>query len=137
MSSPFERTADNPMLGVLGIIRDENRLLMIQRSANVRAPLAWCFPGGQIEVGESQEEALVREMREEILVEVTPGRLLMTQTKHNGALVLHCWSAEIHAGHPTPNPREIADIQWMNPAQVRALHGVLPGTTEILDAIGL
>ncbi len=133
----FERSTNNPMHGVLGIIQHEDCLLMIQRSANVRAPLAWCFPGGQIEKGESQEEALIREMREEILVEVTPGKLLMTQTKYNGALILHCWSAKIQTGQPMPNPREIAEIRWLKPAQVRALQGVLPGTTEILDTIGL
>ena len=125
------------MLGVLGIIQEDGRLLMIQRSATVRVPFAWCFPGGQIEDGESQEQALVREMQEEIGVRVEPGRLLMTQTKHNGGLRLHCWSASIIEGSVTPNSKEIADTKWMTPDEIRTASGVLPGTTAILDTIGL
>ena len=135
--SPFRASPDNPVVGILGIIRRHDRLLMIQRAAGVRAPLMWCFPGGHIEEGETQAQALVREMREEINVDVTPGEYLMTQTKHGGRLVLHCWSAAIPAGEPAPNPAEIAAILWMTPAEIRAKSSVLPGTTAILDAIGL
>ncbi len=127
----------HPVYGVLGIISRADRLLMIQRSATVRVPLAWCFPGGTIEDGESQDEALVREMREEIQVEVAPGALLMTQTKHDGRLVLYCWSAEILSGEPRPNPKEVARIEWLTPTEIRAWDGMLPGTIDILDVIGL
>jgi (d)CTP diphosphatase len=130
-------TPDNPVLGVLGIIRRADRLLMIQRAEGVRAPLTWCFPGGHIEPGETQTQALIREMSEELNVEVTPGEYLMTQTKHSGRLVLHCWSAAIATGEPTPNPREIAAIVWMTPREIRDKEGVLPGTTAILDALGM
>jgi mutator protein MutT len=123
--------------GILGIIQKGGRLLMIQRSAHVRVPHAWCFPGGTIEPGESQPDALVREMREEVHLEVRPGRHLMTQTKHDGKLVLYCWSAEIISGEPRPNPHEVAEIAWMTPAEIRTRDGVLPGTTAILDTIGL
>ncbi len=126
-----------PVHGVLGILRRNGRLLMIQRSASVRAPLAWCFPGGTIEPGESQPDALVRELREEVSLVVAPGRHLMTQTKHAGGLVLYCWSAEIVSGEPVANPREIADVRWLTPAEIREMAGVLPGTTDILNEIGL
>jgi len=129
--------SESTIHGILGIVQREGRLLMIQRSHNVRVPLAWCFPGGTIELGESQPQALVREMREELHLEVRPGRLLMTQTKHDGRLVLHCWSAEIISGEPRANPREVAQALWLTPAEIRSMHGVLPGTTEILTAIGL
>jgi (d)CTP diphosphatase len=123
--------------GILGIVQRDGRLLMIQRSAHVRVPHAWCFPGGTIEPGESQPDALVREMREEVHLEVRPGRHLMTQTKHDGKLVLYCWSAEIISGEARPNPLEVAEIAWMTPQEIRTRDGVLPGTTAILDAIGL
>lgn len=137
MSNPHERTAANPVLGVLGILRDGDRVLMIQRSATVRVPHAWCFPGGSIEPGETQAEALVREMREELAIEVMPGELLMTQTKHGGRLVLYCWSAAILSGTLTANPLEVAEFRWMTPAEVRSKEGILPGTADILEAIGL
>ncbi|GJQ26281.1 MAG: hypothetical protein HBSAPP02_13130 [Phycisphaerae bacterium] len=123
--------------GILGILQRDGRVLLIQRSQHVRVPLAWCFPGGTIEPGESQPDALVRELREEINLTVRPERHLMTQTKHDGRLVLYCWSAEILEGELRPNPQEVADLAWLTPDEVRRMAGVLPGTTDILDGIGL
>ena len=133
----MESANDKPMYGVLGIIREDGRLLIIQRSKHVRVPLVWCFPGGEIEDGETQEEALVREMREELGVDVEPGEFLMTQIKHEGRLVLHCWSARIVGGVPRPDPREVAALEWMTPAEIRRAPEMLNGTTDILDGIGL
>jgi 8-oxo-dGTP diphosphatase len=123
--------------GILGIIQRDDRVLLIQRSRHVRVPLAWCFPGGTIEPGESQADALVRELHEEVNLIVRPGRHLMTQTKHDGRLVLYCWSAEIAGGELRPNPKEVADFAWLTPGEIRRRDGVLPGTTDILSGIGL
>ncbi len=124
------------MLGIVGVIRRDDRLLVIQRSAHVRAPLAWCFPGGEIEPGESQTEALVREMREELNAEVAPGELLTTQTKHDGRLILYFWSAALITPEPKANPHEVAAIEWLTADELRRKEGVLPGTAEVLSAIG-
>lgn len=132
----MDKSSNGPMFGILGIIRENGRVLMIQRSKTVRVPLAWCFPGGEIEPGETQAAALVREMREELGIDVAPGEHLMTQTKHDGRLVLYCWSAQITGGEPVRNPREVADFAWMTPEEVRRKDGVLDGTMHILDAIG-
>jgi 8-oxo-dGTP pyrophosphatase MutT (NUDIX family) len=131
-----EGTPDNPVVGVLGIIRRGDRLLVIQRSQSVRSPLTWCFPGGHIEPGETQPEALVREMREELHIDVQPDGYLTTQVKRGGALVLHCWSATVIRGEPTANPAEIAEAVWMTPEEIRRKDGVLDGTTALLEAVG-
>lgn len=125
------------MLGVIAVIRRDERLLVIQRSAHVRVPLAWCFPGGEIEPGESQADALIREMQEELNADVAPGELLMTQTKHDGRLVLYCWSADLLTPEPRPNPAEVAQFAWLTPDELRNRPGILPGTPEILAHIGL
>jgi len=128
---------DRPVLGILGIIRRSDLLLLIQRSPTVKAPLSWCFPGGHIEDGETEADALVREMREELNLTVRPGEYLLTQTKHDGRLILHCWSATILDGEPASNPAEIAAFAWLTPGEIRSKSGLLPGTTDILDALGL
>lgn len=135
--SGFSESSANPVVGILGIIRRGDRLLLIQRSHTVKAPLSWCFPGGHIEAGETQAQALIREMREELNITVRPGEYLLTQTKHEGRLILHCWSATILSDEPTPNPAEIAEFAWLTPAEIRGKDGVLPGTTDILDGLGL
>ncbi|MFQ5411105.1 MAG: NUDIX domain-containing protein [Phycisphaerae bacterium] len=123
------------MRGVIGITRRDGRLLLIRRSRHVRVPLAWCFPGGEMEPGETQAQTLVREMREEMGLEVEPGELLMTQEKHDGRLLLYCWSARIVSGEVTPNPHEVAEYAWLTPDEIRLKDSVLPGTTDILDAL--
>ena len=59
---------------VVACRRPDGRWLLIRRSATVRRPLRVCFPGGWIEAGESQAEAVVREMREELDAAVVPVR---------------------------------------------------------------
>lgn len=58
------------------IIEHEGKVLAAQRSAAGSLPLKWEFPGGKLEVGESEEECLVREIREELCVEILVGKAL-------------------------------------------------------------
>ncbi|MEM6414042.1 MAG: (deoxy)nucleoside triphosphate pyrophosphohydrolase [Pseudomonadota bacterium] len=61
------------LLLVVGValVDPDGRVLMAQRPKNKSFPLKWEFPGGKIEKGESPEQALVRELREEIGIDVT------------------------------------------------------------------
>ena len=70
MSGPPERR------GVVAVVVRDGRFLVIRRSQQVVAPGAFCFPGGGIEPGETEEAALVRELREELDVLVRPIRLV-------------------------------------------------------------
>lgn len=70
-----------------GVIVDERgRVLLLRRSEDRRyAPGQWCWPGGKIEEGEAPEEALRRELREELDVEVEiirPGTPYHLKTPH-------------------------------------------------------
>jgi len=55
---------------VAGLIFRDGRLLVCQRHENGRFPLKWEFPGGKVELGESDVEALGRELREELGIAV-------------------------------------------------------------------
>jgi 8-oxo-dGTP diphosphatase len=54
------------------IIEHQGRVLVTQRSEKMPDPLLWEFPGGKIEPGEAEEDCLVREIREELQIQVTP-----------------------------------------------------------------
>jgi len=55
---------------VAALIFQEGRLLVCQRRADAAFPLKWEFPGGKVEPGERYEEALRRELREELEIEI-------------------------------------------------------------------
>ncbi len=59
-----------------GIIEKDNKVLIVQRSDKMSLPLKWEFPGGKIQEGETEEACILRELKEELNVEVAiKGRL--------------------------------------------------------------
>lgn len=120
--------------GAVAIIVRERRLLVIERSQLVRAPGAFCFPGGGIEPGEDEPTALVRELREELNVNVEPvARLWSSTTAWN--VELHWWLARLPIeACLTPNLAEVAAYEWQTTAEIRALPRLLSSNHEFLDA---
>ena len=58
--------------GAIGVIVDaDGRMLVIERSQTVRAPGRFCFPGGGIEPGETEQHAVKRELLEELGIHIT------------------------------------------------------------------
>jgi 8-oxo-dGTP diphosphatase len=113
------------------------RLLMIKRG---RAPSAglWSVPGGRVEPGESDEAAVVREMREETGLEVSVGRYVgsverpgpggVTYEIHNYAVT--ALGGTLEAGD------DAADARWVSPAELREM-SVAPGVVDALAEWGL
>ena len=121
--------------GVVGVIVRESRFLVIRRSVHVVAPGLVCFPGGGIEAGETEEEALVREMDEELALVVEPIRSIWKSVTPSGT-ELSWWSASIaSAASPIPNPAEVAEAMWLDFQQMRQMTGMLPSMPQFLDAV--
>jgi 8-oxo-dGTP diphosphatase len=126
--------ADNlsTVLVVVGaaIVR-EGRLLAARRSAPPAVAGGWEFPGGKVEPGESEVDALVRECREELGVVVRVGALLGTVTP--AEFVLRVYRAALVAGEPRPlqdhdelrwlAAHELADVPWL-PADLPLLPAI-------------
>ena len=98
---------------------------VIRRSPHVIAPLTYCFPGGGIEDGETEEIAVVREVREEIGIVIRPRRRLwecVTAWKVH----LAWWLADMDsAAVAVPNPREVESIHWFTPREMASLPELL------------
>ncbi|WP_044252623.1 NUDIX hydrolase [Rhodopirellula sp. SWK7] len=123
----------NRKRGVIGVMFRHDRLLIIRRSLTVNAPGKLCLPGGGIEAGESEEEALIREMQEEILVDVEPVRLCHRSVTPWGTQ-LAWWIANINdEAEPVANPEEVAEIHWMTPDDIAQASNVLPSLPEFLS----
>ena len=107
------------------IIEREGLVLAAQRSEAMRHPLQWEFPGGKLEPGESLEECIVREIREELDLEVRVIGALPAQTHINpkGMEVrLHPFRCIITGGELLP--KEHAGVQWLQPRDLSALNWV-------------
>lgn len=128
-------SAGRPTVGVVAVIERAGRYLMIQRSATVPAPLSWAFPGGAIEDGEDEPHALIREMREELGIRVRPGRRVWTWHREHPPLDLHCWTADLLDADVHPNPIEVAEVRWLTGDEIRALPGLLPSCTDLLNVL--
>ena len=121
--------------GAVGIVVRDGRLLVIRRARGVVAPLVYCFPGGGIEGEESEEEALVREFREEVGLMIRPVRRLW-QCVTAWKVHLSVWLGMIEPGAvPVANPLEVESIHWYTPAEMARLPDLLASNREFLELV--
>jgi len=101
------------------VIRDTSGLVLIaQRPANKSHAGLWEFPGGKLEAGESAQQALIRELREELGIEAQNAQALI-QIKHdypNAGVLLDVF--EVNAFSGTPQGMEGQQLLWVKPAQL-------------------
>lgn len=96
------------------IIVHENKILICQRSAAMKMPLKWEFPGGKIEDGESKEDCLRREIQEELSIDISISKVL-TPVEYqypDFSLCLHPFVCKLESG--TVLPTEHAQAVWVD-----------------------
>ncbi|HVA49739.1 MAG TPA: NUDIX domain-containing protein [Pirellulales bacterium] len=121
--------------GAVAVIRDGDKLLVIRRAQQVVAPGAYCFPGGGIEPGESEEEALIRELVEELHVEVRPHRRLWSSVTP-WKVELVWWLACLPPGSmPVPAPAEVESFHWHTIDEIGELPELLESNRQFLAAL--
>jgi len=136
MNTPRPLQPDGRVHGVVVACRRYNGLwLCIRRSEWVAAPLKVCFPGGAIEVGESQESAVVREMREEVGAVVQPIKNIWRWDKPDGNLTLWGWTAELFSGELQPDPKEVAEILWLTGEQAASHADAMPSNRDFVACL--
>jgi len=109
------------VLVVAGALFDgEGRVLIAQRPAGKALAGRWEFPGGKVDVGESEHAALRRELREELGVEVIAARPFM-RLAHAYAdrdVELSLWIVERFAGEP--RSLDAQALKWVSPGALAA-----------------
>lgn len=110
-----------PLRVVAAVLLHEGRVLLGKRAPPRREAGSWELPGGKVEPGETDEEALVRELAEELGVDVRPVRLLASVVHHypHASIELVAWECALVAGEP--EAREHSELRWLLPADVPAL----------------
>ncbi|WP_010283104.1 (deoxy)nucleoside triphosphate pyrophosphohydrolase [Bacillus timonensis] len=106
---------------VAGVITDKEKILCVQRGPNNLLALKWEFPGGKIEKDETSEEALQREIKEEMLCEIDVGSQI-DETVYEydfGIVHLSTYSCKLVKG--TPTLTEHAALKWLSSSELPSL----------------
>lgn len=121
------------------VILDGSRVLCAQRSELKHLPGMWEFPGGKVESGESDEEALEREVREELGCVVHVGAVITT-TLHRydfGGVALTTYYCDLVEGAPLPVEHQA--IAWADVTELNSLDWApadLPAVEQIMRDLG-
>lgn len=105
---------------VAGAVYDRGRLLAARRSAPPELAGRWELPGGKLEPGEGPQEALVRELREELGVEVRPMARIPGEWPLKPGLVLQVWTARLLSGDPRPL-QDHDELRWLGPDEIHTV----------------
>jgi len=122
---------------VVAIQRGDGRWLLIRRSANLAiAPGKVCFPGGTVELGEAQHDAVIRESQEELGVDVRPVTPCWRHDFLDKPLTLFGWTAEM-ADHQVirPDPGEVAEILWLNDEEAVAHPDAIATNRDFIECL--
>ncbi|MBQ7122224.1 MAG: (deoxy)nucleoside triphosphate pyrophosphohydrolase [Clostridia bacterium] len=119
---------------VAALIRQGNKFMIFQRPVTKTRAFQWEFVGGKVEAGETLEEALIRECREEIGVTVKVGDIFMEVDHEYPDITIHLtlFNAEIAQG--IPEKLEHNDIRCITPDEIPQ-YRFCPADDAILEKI--
>jgi two-component system, OmpR family, sensor kinase len=136
---PAEHQQDAPLVVAVALVRD-GRVLAQRRAFPPETAGRWELPGGRAEPGESAAEALIRECREELAVDVVPGEQLGLDVPLPGGSALRIHIARLAQPDATPVPVEHAALRWVDLTELAELDWleadrvVLPDLAALLKA---
>jgi len=117
-----------------GAVFDRGRLLAARRSAPPELAGRWELPGGKAEPGETPRAALVRELREELGVEVEPLEPLPGEWPLKPGLVLRVWTAALRSGEPRPL-QDHDELRWLPPDRVDEVDWLAEDRPAVAEAV--
>ena len=119
---------------VAALIWDKNRFMICQRPAHKARGLLWEFVGGKVEPGETGEQALVRECREELDITVAVRDVFMDVVHEYPDLTVHLvlYNASIAEGEP--KLLEHSDLRWITVGEIGE-YDFCPADEEILKRL--
>ncbi|NLL39333.1 MAG: (deoxy)nucleoside triphosphate pyrophosphohydrolase [Clostridiales bacterium] len=103
---------------VAALIWDKDRFMICQRPPNKARGLMWEFVGGKVEPGETKEQALIRECREELAIELSVGGRFMDVEHKYPDITVHLTVFNATIVNGTPQKLEHNDIRWITADEI-------------------
>lgn len=119
---------------VAALIWKNNKFMICQRPAHKARGLLWEFVGGKVEKGETKEQALIRECREELNVLLSVGDVFMDVVHEYPDITVHLTLFNATIAEGEPKKLEHNDIQWITPSEIQSFE-FCPADEEILKKI--
>ncbi|MBK7960645.1 MAG: NUDIX domain-containing protein [Bdellovibrionales bacterium] len=118
------------------VIKDQNKFLLGKRSLSKKsAPGYWCPVSGKIEIGETEQEAVVREVFEEVnLVVVAKGKLGIFDTRDRSATI-HWWLVDVVSGEPSLKNDEHSELRWFSISEMEIFENVFSEDIELFKTL--
>ena len=119
---------------VAALIWKDNKFMICQRPAHKARGLLWEFVGGKVESGETKEQALIRECREELAVALSVGDVFMDVIHEYPDITVHLTLFNASIADGELQKLEHNDIQWITPSEIQN-YEFCPADEEILKAL--
>lgn len=117
---------------VAAIIERNGRVLICRRKPEQAHPLEWEFPGGKVEPGETPEQALARELEEELGIYRAAGReLTRTEFTYPGRQPIELIFCRVHSFTGEPENRVFHEMRWVLPSELKSFD-FLEGDLEFI-----
>lgn len=104
---------------VAGFLKKDQKILVGQRPENHSLAGLWEFPGGKIEIGETPEQALKRELDEELGIEAQIGALKLACTHSYGEVGIIILFFEVNFWKGEPKPKHHLMLEWIYPQELK------------------
>ena len=119
---------------VAALIWDGDRFLICQRPANKSRALLWEFVGGKVEAGETRQEALIRECREELDITVAVDDVFMDVIHQYPDILVHLTLFNSRIAVGTPKRLEHNDLRWIKISEIDDFD-FCPADVDILEKL--
>ena len=119
---------------VAALIWDNDKFLICQRPASKARELLWKFVGGKVEKGETKEQALIRECKEELNIVLNVGDMFMEVIHKYPDITVHLTLFNAPIAEGVPQKLEHNDIKWIMPSEIHN-YDFCPADEEMLKSI--
>ena len=119
---------------VAALIWEGNRFMICQRPAHKARGLLWEFVGGKLELGETKEQALIRECREELGITLSVGTVFMDVLHEYPDLTVHLTLFNAAIAEGVPQKLEHEDIRWISTDEIPN-YAFCPADESILERL--